>query len=66
VLRREIAMPGAERTQPGLLLGIGHIRTKTHDYVRHGALSLFAALNYLRLAGSNGPAARSCRQLGRT
>ena len=36
-----------ERTQPGLPLGIGHIRTKTHDYVRHGTLTLFAALNYL-------------------
>jgi hypothetical protein len=28
-----------ERTQPGLPLGIGHIRTKTHDYVRHGTLT---------------------------
>src|SRR5882762_5609314 len=36
-----------ERTQPGLPLGIGHIRTKTHYYVRHGTLTLFAALNYL-------------------
>ena len=36
-----------ERTQPGLPLGIGPIRTKTHDYGRHGTLSLFAALNYL-------------------
>ena len=36
-----------ERTQPGLPLGIGHIRTKTHDYHRHGTLTLFAALNYL-------------------
>jgi transposase len=36
-----------ERTPPGLPLGIGHIRTKTHDYVRHGTLTLFAALNYL-------------------
>jgi len=36
-----------ERTQPGLPLGIGHIRTRTHDYVRHGTLTLFAALNYL-------------------
>src|SRR5882724_552130 len=36
-----------ERTQPGLPLGIGHIRTKTHDYVRHGTLTLFAALIYL-------------------
>jgi transposase len=36
-----------ERTQPGLPLGIGHIRTKTHDYRRHGTITLFAALNYL-------------------
>jgi transposase len=36
-----------ERTQPGLPLGIGEIRTKTHDYTRHGTITLFAALNYL-------------------
>jgi transposase len=36
-----------ERTQPGLPLGVGHIRTKNHDYKRHGTLTLFAALNYL-------------------
>ena len=36
-----------ERTQPGLPLGIGHIRTRTHDYRRHGTVTLFAALNYL-------------------
>jgi transposase len=36
-----------ERTQPGLPLGIGHIKTATHDYVRHGTVTLFAALNYL-------------------
>lgn len=36
-----------ERTQPGLPLGMGHIRTKTHDYYRHGTVTLFAALNYL-------------------
>ena len=40
-------MSGAERTQPGLPLGIGHIKTTTHDYIRHGTLTLFAALNYL-------------------
>lgn len=34
-----------ERTQPGLPLGIGHIRTQTHDYVRNGTTNLFAALN---------------------
>ena len=36
-----------ERTQPGLPLGVGHIRTATHDYIRHGAMTLFAALSYL-------------------
>lgn len=36
-----------ERTQPGLPLGIGHIRTRTHDYIRHGTITLFAALSYL-------------------
>jgi transposase len=36
-----------ERTQPGLPLGIGHIRTRTHDYIRHGTITLFAALNSL-------------------
>jgi transposase len=36
-----------ERTQPGLPLGIGEIRTMTHDYKRHGTITLFAALNYL-------------------
>lgn len=36
-----------ERTQPGLPLGVGHIKTKTHDYIRHGTITLFAALNYL-------------------
>jgi transposase len=36
-----------ERTQPCLPLGIGHIRTRTHDYIRHGTITLFAALSYL-------------------
>ncbi len=35
-----------ERTQPGLPLGVGHIRTKSHDYTRHGTTTLFAALDY--------------------
>lgn len=37
-----------ERTQPSLPLGVGHVRTATHDYVRHGTLTLFAALDYLQ------------------
>ena len=36
-----------ERTQPGLPLGIGQVRTRTHDYIRHGTVTLFAALSYL-------------------
>jgi len=28
-------------------LGLGHIRTRTHDYERHGTITLFAALSYL-------------------
>lgn len=36
-----------ERSQPCLPLGVGEIRTRTHDYKRHGTITLFAALNYL-------------------
>jgi transposase len=36
-----------ERTQPGLPLGVEKIATKTHDYKRHGTITLFAALDYL-------------------
>jgi transposase len=36
-----------ERTQPGLPLGVGHLCTATHDYIRHGTLTLFTALSYL-------------------
>lgn len=36
-----------ERTQPGLPLKIGHVKTATHDYIRHGTVTLFAAFNYL-------------------
>ena len=36
-----------ERTQPGLPLGVGHVCTATHDYIRHGTVTLFAALSYL-------------------
>ncbi len=37
-----------ERTQQGLPLGICHIQTKSHDYTRHGTVTLFAALDYLQ------------------
>jgi len=36
-----------ERTQPGLPLGPHRVRTGTHDYIRHGTITLFAALSYL-------------------
>ena len=36
-----------ERSQPGLPLGQGYVATRTHDYYRHGTLTLFAALDYL-------------------
>ena len=37
-----------DRTQLALPLGAGGYRkTKTHDYTRHGTITLFAALNYL-------------------
>lgn len=36
-----------QRTRPALPLGSGHIRTQTHDHIRHGTITLFAALHYL-------------------
>lgn len=34
-----------ERTQPLLPMGLGYVEGVTHDYVRHGTTTLFAALN---------------------
>lgn len=34
-----------ERTQPLLPLGLGYVEGVTHNYVRHGTTTLFAALN---------------------
>jgi putative transposase len=36
-----------ERTQPVLPLGLGYVEGVTHDYLRHGTTTLFAALNVL-------------------
>lgn len=36
-----------DRTQPGLPLKKGRCGTMTHDYVRHGTTTLFAAMNVL-------------------
>ena len=35
------------RTPPGLARGVGPVRTATHDYIRHGTLTLLAALSGL-------------------
>lgn len=40
-------MQALDRTQPGLPLKKGRCGTMTHDYKRHGTLTLFAALNIL-------------------
>ena len=34
-----------DRTQPGLPIKKGRAGTMTHDYKRHGAISLFAAVD---------------------
>jgi len=34
-----------DRTQPLLPMGLGYVEGVTHDYVRHGTTTLFAALN---------------------
>ncbi len=36
-----------ERSQPGFPVLRGYNRTQTHDYKRHGTVTLFAALSYL-------------------
>jgi len=38
-------MQALDRTQPGLPLGLGYVEGHTHDYVRHGTTTLFAALD---------------------
>ncbi|GAB3661484.1 hypothetical protein GCM10028813_39490 [Ramlibacter alkalitolerans] len=45
-----------ERTQPMLPMGLGYVESVTHDYVRHGTTTLFAALNVL-----NGAVLASCK-----
>src|SRR3954447_22187080 len=36
-----------DRTQPSLPMKVGQLETVTHDHVRHGTTTLFAALNGL-------------------
>ena len=45
-----------ERRQPMLPLGLGYIEGVTHDYVRHGTTTLFAALDI-----ANGQVMTQCR-----
>jgi len=45
-----------ERTQPVLPMGLGYIEGITHDYVRHGTTTLFAALDI-----ANGSVITQCK-----
>jgi putative transposase len=53
-----------ERTQPMLPMGFGYVEGVTHDYVRHGTTTLFAALNVLNGAvlATCKPRHRPCRR----
>ena len=44
------------RTQPGLPMGLGYVEGVTHDYVRHGTTTLFAALDI-----ANGKVFTACK-----
>lgn len=46
-----------ERTQPMLPMGLGYVEGITHDYVRHGTTTLFAALDI-----ANGSVLTQCKQ----
>lgn len=45
-----------ERTQPMLPMGLGYVEGVTHDYVRHGTTTLFAALDI-----ANGQVLTQCK-----
>jgi transposase len=45
-----------QRTQPMLPLGLGYVEGVTHDYIRHGTTTLFAALDVL-----NGQVITQCK-----
>jgi transposase len=47
-LDEKTSIQALERTQQSLPLAKGRIRTITHDYIRHGTTTLFAALDYLK------------------
>jgi putative transposase len=46
-----------ERTQPVLPMGLGYVEGVTHDYVRHGTTTLFAALDI-----ANGEVLADCKR----
>jgi putative transposase len=46
-----------DRTQPMLPMGLGYVEGVTHDYVRHGTTTLFAALNV-----ASGAVMAQCKQ----
>lgn len=46
-----------ERSQPMLPLGLGYVEGVTHDYLRHGTTTLFAALDIV-----NGSVLAECKQ----
>jgi transposase len=46
-----------DRTQPTLPLGLGYVEGVTHDYVRHGTTTLFAALDI-----ASGQVLTQCKQ----
>jgi len=49
-----------ERSQPMLPMGLGYVEGVTHDYVRHGTTTLFAALDI-----ANGTVMHRCHQYHR-
>ena len=46
-----------DRTQPTLPLGLGYVEGYTHDYIRHGTTTLFAALDV-----ATGQVIATCKQ----
>jgi len=59
-----------ERTQPILPLGLGYVEEITHDYIRHGTTTLFAALDIqsgeVLTSASRGIATKSSSASSRT
>ncbi len=58
-------MQAMSRTQPVLLMWVGQLERRTHDYKRHDVTSLFAALDVARgnVLGKCNPRHRSVESL---